>query len=72
MSFRDTSLAAGFFICGLAGLAPAIAPSALYAAGPAKPSITPEATAAIEQMEKSLSRGNFSFEGTNHPRVRRP
>src|ERR1700730_11574889 len=62
MSLRYTSLAAGLFICGLAGLAPEIAPSTLYAAGSAKPSIAPEATAAIDQMEKSLSRGTFSFE----------
>jgi hypothetical protein len=62
MSWRYTRLVACFFICGLAGLTPAIAPPALYAAEPAKPSIAPEATAAIDQMEKSLSRGTFSFE----------
>jgi hypothetical protein len=61
MSLQYANLAAGLFIFGLAGLAPVIAPPA-HAAEPAKPAITAEASAAIQQMENSLSRGAFSFE----------
>jgi hypothetical protein len=61
MRFRYASIAAGFLLCGVTGVAVAMIPAA-YAAEPAKPAITDEASAAIQQMGKSLSVTDFSFD----------
>jgi hypothetical protein len=56
-SLKAVAVLAGLGIAGLVGIDPAV-----HAAGPPKPTISEEASAAVAQMGKSLSADQFSFQ----------
>ena len=57
VSLKTSAVLAALAVAGLVGLAPAS-----HAAGPPKPSITEDASAAVAQMGKSLLANQFSFQ----------
>lgn len=60
MKSRYARTAAGVFACGVVGLLSAA--RAAEPAGPAQPGISAEASAAVQQMSKTLSANEFSFQ----------
>src|SRR3954453_23394715 len=64
MNLRFDKTVAGLLACGVVALIPAFTPSSRAAdsAKSATPGISAEASAAIQQMSKTLSANDFSFQ----------